>query len=218
MNPAADLVGSRRHILLDFDGPVCAVFGSISDQAVADRLRTFVPGALPAEVAAATDPFAILKYSATRSSDVQARVEGELCRLEVAAVADAPDTPGAAHVVRQLHEAGHTVTVVSNNSASAINTYLHSRNLARYVEGVSAREPAQPLTLKPHPHLLHMAMRTLKAEPAECVMVGDSVSDIHAAYRAHTSVIALANKPGKRERFESHHPSVIIAQMSQLID
>lgn len=218
MSKAADIVRKYTHVLLDFDGPICAVFGALSDQAVADRLRTLLPGALPAAVAATNDPFEVLRYAEARSLEVQARVEGELTRLEVTAIADAPDTPDAAQVIRRLHESGQTVTIVSNNSASAVNAYLQSRVLSDYVAGISAREQVRPLMLKPHPHLLQVAMTNLDSDPSECIMIGDSVSDIHAAYRAHTAVVVLANKIGKRDRFEPHHPSAIVDHMSQLID
>lgn len=218
MSNATELIHRHTHVLLDFDGPVCAVFGSLSDRAVADQLRKLLSGNVPTDIAATNDPFDVLTYSAARSTDVQGQVERELCRLEVAAVAEAPDTPGASDALRHLSANGHTVTIVSNNSASAVNTYLPSRHLVEYVHGVSAREPARPLQLKPHPHLLHQAMATHATDPANCVMIGDSVSDIQAAHRAGTAVIALANKPGKREQFESHHPSAIIDHMRELIN
>lgn len=212
---AAEILHRHPHVLLDFDGPVCSVFGSLSDRTVADRLRELLGGNLPADIAATNDPFGVLTYSATRGTDVQGQIEGELCRLEVAAVADAPDTPGAEGVLQHLTANGHTVTIVSNNSASAVNTYLRSRRLTDYIHGVSAREPARPLLLKPHPHLLREAMTTLDAQPAECIMIGDSLSDIQAAYRAGTAVIALTDK---RDRFKPHHPSATIDDMHELID
>lgn len=217
MNTAAQVLRDRRHVLLDFDGPVCAVFGATSDRLVADRLRELLPSAAPADVAATKDPFDVLRYATTQGVEMQGSIEGQLCRLEVEAVAEAPDTPGASDVLRSLNERGHTVTIVSNNSVSAIRTYLHSRNLIGWVHGISAREPGRPLMLKPHPHMLQRAIRDLTAEPAECVMVGDSVSDIHAAYRASTAVIAVANKPGKRDRFASQHPSAIVDDVRELI-
>lgn len=217
MTVAAELVHRREHVLLDFDGPVCAVFGALSDQAVADRLRTFLPGALPAAIAATDDPFEVLGHAEMRSPDLQTRVETELTRLEVAAVRNAPDTPGAARAIRHIHDSGRTVTIVSNNSVDAVNAHLRSRDLAGYVDGVSARGRERPLMLKPHPHLLQSAMTSLAANPADCVMIGDSISDIHAAYRAHTAVIALADRPESRRRFESHHPTAVIDGMDELI-
>ncbi len=216
MTEAAEILRKCPHVLLDFDGPMCAVFGHLSNHTVADKLRALLPGAIPTSITATNDPFEVLRYATTRSADIQEQVESELRRLEVAAVVDAPDTPGASETLHTFAKTGHTVSIVSNNSTSAVTTYLQAQELTECVDTISAREPARPLLLKPHPHLLQAAMTTLDTPPTSCVMVGDSVSDIQAAYRAGTAVIALANKPGKRERFEPHHPGVIIDDMWEL--
>ncbi|WP_233564897.1 HAD family hydrolase [Micromonospora musae] len=59
------------------------------------------------------------------------------------------------------------------------------------------------------------AIRELDAEPAECVLVGDSVSDIEAAHAAGVAAIGYANKPGKRERFAA--ADVVIDSMAELV-
>lgn len=136
-----------------------------------------------------------------------------LRELEVAAVRRAPITPGIRDVLASLAATGHTVTIVSNNSDAAVRTFLAAHDLTGVVRGVVARTQPDPQLLKPNPHLLLLAMRQLAARPAECVLIGDSTTDITAAQAAGTAVIAYANKPHKRADFASHHPDAVIDDM-----
>lgn len=216
MSTAAELLAQRRTVLLDFDGPVCAVFGVITDEAVAETLRTLLPGELPPHVAKARDPFEVLRYAATVSADSAADVEAEFHQHEYRAVNDAPVTPGAFDAIRALDTNGHQIIVVSNNSKEAVRRFLHRHGLAEAVTAISARSDADPDHLKPAPYLLLQAMRQVSATPDQCVMVGDSIGDIVAAHAAGLPAIAYANKPGKRDAFQLHSPEVIIDNMIDL--
>ncbi|RBM19224.1 HAD family hydrolase [Prauserella sp. PE36] len=216
MTAVASVLAERRHVLLDFDGPVCGVFSAITDRVVADRLRRLLPGELPEEVAEAHDPFDVLRYAAGLDVDLAAEVEAEFQRQECAAVDEAAPTPGAFETIHRLADGGHVVTIVSNNSTEAVRRFLILHELRNRVQGVSARNDADPEHLKPQPYLLHRAMRQQSTEPDQCVMVGDSVSDIQAATAAGVAAIGYANKPGKRETFQAHRPAAIIADMHEL--
>jgi HAD superfamily hydrolase (TIGR01662 family) len=213
---AGDLIAQRREILLDFDGPICAVFGSITDEAVAAKLRALLPGNLPHEVAEARDPFEVLRYAAALGTDIGAEVEAEFHQQECRAVTEAPPTPGAFNAIRALNATGHRVIVVSNNSKEAVRRFLHLHRLADAVTAISARSDANPDHLKPAPYLLHQALRQVSATPDDCVMVGDSTTDIQAAHSAGLPAIAYANKPGKREAFQPYAPDAIIDGMVEL--
>ena len=213
----ADLIASRDHVLVDFDGPVCAVFGNLTSRTVADRLKVLLGPDLAQHVAASDDPFEVLGYASTVGPGTAAAVERQLRRLEAEAISAAPSTPGSTTAIRGLTAAGFTVTIVSNNGVDAIRTYLTLHDLASVVRGVSGRTNADPDTLKPDPFLLEQAMRSVGADAASCVMVGDSVSDIKAAHAAGTAVVAYANKPGKREQFEPLEPDFIIDDMTALL-
>lgn len=216
MSTAAELLAQRRTVLLDFDGPVCAVFGVITDEAVAEKLRTLLPGELPPHVATARDPFEVLRYAATVSADIAAEVEAEFHQQECRAVSDAPPTPGAFDAIRALDVAGHPIIIVSNNSKEAVRRFLRLHSLAEAVTAISARSDANPDRLKPAPYLLLQAMRQVSATADQCVMVGDSIGDIVAAHAATMPAIAYANKPYKREAFRPHSPEAIIHDMAEL--
>jgi beta-phosphoglucomutase-like phosphatase (HAD superfamily) len=54
---------------------------------------------------------------------------------------------------------------------------------------VVGRAHADPSQMKPSPRPIFDAVRTLKATPGSCVLVGDSLSDIDAARAAEVPVI-----------------------------
>jgi HAD superfamily hydrolase (TIGR01509 family) len=210
----AAVLARTSHVLLDFDGPVCSVFSNFTPGAVAKELRARLELVDAPET---NEPFEILTYVALHEPSAAIRAEAELSRLETSAVAGAAPTPGTTAVLQHFHELGRPVVIVSNNSAAAVRTYLDQHDLARYVAGVSSRIDPDPNLLKPHPHLLLRAAELLRADVRDCVMVGDSVTDVGAARAAGAQVVAYANKSGKRDRFERIQPDVIIDDMAELL-
>jgi HAD superfamily hydrolase (TIGR01509 family) len=217
----ARVLASAPHVFLDFDGPVCAVFGGTSDRAVADVLRTSLDGLagqVPPALADSNDPFDVLRFAATLGPEPAAKIEERLAQLEVGAVATATPTPGAREAIIALRQAQKTATIVSNNSVASILAYLDRHALAPLITGVIGRSNPSPALLKPHPHLLQQAIHARRAQPGECVLIGDSATDIQAARAAHTTVIAYANKPGKVGRFASLRPDAVITGMLEIAD
>lgn len=215
----AQLLADRRHVLLDFDGPVCAVFGGVPADHIA-RHYTAVLRAhgtpLPASIDDSDDPFAILYAAAAVAPADIVFAERTLRDLELHAITTAPITPGAVDALIALRDSGHTVTIVSNNSSDTVHAFLTGHRLTALVREVVARTDPDPVLLKPNPHLLQAAITGLRAEPSACVLLGDSTTDITAAHAAGTAVIAYANKPGKHARFAPHRPDVVIDSMSDL--
>ena len=214
---ASAVLAACDHVLLDFDGPVCAVFGGhLSDRDVAGRLKVLLGADLPRGVRATHDPFEVLAYAAECGPSTAVVVEAQLRRLETEAVASAPVTPGVAEALRHLTSAGYTVTVVSNNSVAAIRAFLTLHDLIGFVRGIAARAFADPGLLKPNPYLVNMAVRGRGTSPDRCVLVGDSSTDIEAARAAGVPVIAFANKPGKLERFRARRADAVITSLAEL--
>lgn len=225
MNPRARLaqvLAEHPHVLLDFDGPICGAFEGVTDRWIADHLRATLAAQgfdrLPADIEVTPDPFAVLRYSPDLGPDVPAALDAVFVELEQQAVRVAPPTPGAAEAIAALCGAGHTVTVVSNNSEPAIRAYLHVHDLDQLVTGVIGRELGRPDLLKPHPHAVLRAARERDTAPARCVLIGDSLSDIEAAHDAGAAALGYVNKPGKHEAFALLAPAAIIEQMTELGD
>jgi HAD superfamily hydrolase (TIGR01662 family) len=173
---------------------------------------------VPDHVAAATDPFDVLRFAASVSPSTADHVDARFRSREVDAVKTAPQTPGLTELLRHIAQDGKTVSIVSNNATEAVRSYLERTGLTPLIGDINAREDSSFENLKPAPFLLERAMSRLGARPTDCVMIGDSVTDIQAAKAAGTKVIAYANKPGKRERFAAHQPDALIDSMTVLFE
>src|SRR5699024_1392673 len=92
-------------VLLDFDGPVCAAFTTITDGRIAEALRRYLhqQGHTPAEELSATaEPLDVLAYAAGVSPELAVAVEAELTRWECHAVRYAEPTPALRDVLAWL--------------------------------------------------------------------------------------------------------------------
>jgi phosphoglycolate phosphatase len=214
-----DFFGHAGALLLDFDGPVCSVFAGLPALAVAAQLRAVLAQGgheLPAAVTAVADPFDVLAYATTLGGDEARCVEAAFAAREVDAIATARPTPGAHDLMAAWHATGRPLTIVSNNSAQAINAYLDRHNLHHLVTTVAARTgPATPL--KPDPHLVRQALEALSAAPHLAVLIGDSTTDITAATTAGTRSIGYANKPGKHQALTAAGATTVVTTLTDAI-
>jgi beta-phosphoglucomutase-like phosphatase (HAD superfamily) len=219
--PGSDLdtiVSRTRHLLLDFDGPVCSIFAGLPAATIASRLRKILGdhAQLPGQIARTEDPFAVFAYAATISEDLAARVEAEMTGQELTAVPTATPTPYVHEVVTACQNTGRSIAVVSNNSARTVHAYLTRHGLDDRIGLVIARTSPDPRLLKPSPYLITQAMDALDAEPGQCALVGDSVTDIQAAHLASVHSIGYANQPGMRERFAAAGVGATIDSLAEL--
>jgi phosphoglycolate phosphatase len=213
------IIARTRHLLLDFDGPICGIFAGHTDLAVADHLRGILASAghdeLPGEIQASHDPLEIFAYSATVSAKLAAKIQAELTEQEVAAVPTARPNGYLHDVITSCAESGRTVAVVSNNSELAVRTYLDRHGLADRVTAVAARTSSDPSLMKPSAHLITHAVQSLNASATDCVLVGDSVTDIHAAHSAGVKVIGYANRSAKLDSLAA--AAAVITSLADLV-
>ena len=220
--PGSDLdaiIARTRHLLLDFDGPICSIYAGLPATTVADRLRKLFGdhAQLPDEIARTADPLEVFAYAATVSEDLAARVETEMTDQELAAVATAAPTPYVHEVVTACENSGRSVAVVSNNSSRAVHSYLSRHGLDTRISLIIARTNHDPALLKPSPHLIIQAVDALNAEPGECTLVGDSVTDIQGARLAGIQSIGYANKPGEPGSLAAAGAGAVITSLADLV-
>ena len=222
--PSVELVsviGRTRYLLLDFDGPVCAIFAGLPAPSVAAQLRELLSAngqPLPESIAGEDDPIEVLRYTASLDPDTTIRVETALRDAERAATATATPTPSARDVLLACHQTNRRVAVISNNSQLAVQTYLQAHHLTEHVDVIVGRTNPDPRLLKPHPHLVLRALDALDGDPAASTFVGDSTSDIQSAKAAGTHSVGYANKPGKIERLHWAGADAIVTTMGELHD
>jgi phosphoglycolate phosphatase len=217
-----DLLSRARCLLIDFDGPICAIFAGYSAPTVAAELHTVIAiqlGTVPPDIARLTaNPLHILRRVADLDDAELTRTVADALRdAELAAVAAATPTPGAEDVLRAAHETGRRVAIVSNNHGDAVEKYLHTRDMIRYVGGIAGRvDGMDPRQLKPDPLLVRAGLATVGACAADGVIVGDSESDIEAGWAADVATIGYANKPGKHGRLTNAGADVVVDAMAEI--
>ena len=223
MSQRADLVellSGKTSILLDFDGPVCGIFSNHPAPGVAASLRGVIASAglpIPAAVEAERDPLEVLKWSATFGLPALVRqVEAELCAEELTAARASEPTPFGRETIIGALEAGKSIAIVSNNSAGAIRAYLGRQRLTRYRLPVSGRAYARPDLMKPNPEPILAAAKLANASPADCVLIGDSLTDIDGAHAATMPVIGYANRPEKVDRFADAQADIVVTSMADV--
>jgi phosphoglycolate phosphatase-like HAD superfamily hydrolase len=204
-------------LLLDFDGPICSVFASVPASLVADQLRHILAEGgytdIPDDVRTADDPFDILFYAAKLGQDEARYVEAAFRAHEVEAVRSAQPTPSSTDLIRAWNATGRRLAVVSNNSTTAVETYLDVHNLRSSVDLVAARASADVSLLKPSPFLIAEALGGLTVAPLRSTLIGDSVTDIQASRAAQIAAVGYANKPGKVDRLMKAGSDLIISEM-----
>ncbi|MFF0579545.1 HAD family hydrolase [Streptosporangium saharense] len=217
----AEVLRPVKHVLIDFDGPICSVFAGLPAPEVAQRLRAalFSDGEQASTSwGSEADPLALLRRISIERPDLVGMADAALTRLEEEAVQLARPTPGGEAVLRSCIDSGRTVWLVSNNASSAIRAYLNAHGLSGQVTGVFGRIPGDPASMKPSPRLLLDAMNSTGSVPAECVFIGDAVRDIEAGDAAGVSTIGYANKPGKDTSLAAAGAVAVVGSMKVIVE
>ncbi|MFG3051286.1 HAD family hydrolase [Kitasatospora sp. NPDC048239] len=217
----ADVLRPVKHVLLDFDGPVCSVFAGLPAPEVARRLREglLIAGEQdPAGAEGETDPLALFRLISDARPELTESMDAELAALETEAVRVARPTPGGESVLRAAARSGRLVSVVSNNAGAAITVYLAEHGLSDYVAGVFGRAPGDPSSMKPNPRLLLEAMEAAGTGPEHSIFIGDAARDVEAGEAAGVTTIGYANKPGKDAKLAAAGAVVVVELMETIAE
>jgi len=214
-----EIIGRSRHLLLDFDGPVCSIFAGTPAPVIAGVLRQRLRAAgitLPPEATTEGDPLEVFRIAANLGDDVAELANRELTRLETLAVTTAQPTLGAADLITAAWQTGRTVSIVSNNSGHAITQYLTVHHVLAHITAIVGRDDADPALMKPSPYRVRIAVGSLRAEPEDCVFIGDTLTDVLAGLLGGVTVIGYANKPGKAEALIHAGAQVVTTDLAEI--
>jgi phosphoglycolate phosphatase len=119
-------------------------------------------------------------------------------------------------VIREAHQTGRTVAIVSNNSGAAIRAYLGLHDLTADVGLIVGRDDPDPDLMKPSPYLVRAAVGILDTEGQHCVFIGDSASDVLAGRLAGVPVIGYASTPAKARDLAEAGAAVLATSMDEI--
>lgn len=121
---------------------------------------------------------------------------------------------GVVDTVRQLHERGHPLAVVTSKSDDiALRTVTHV-GLLRYFPVIVGLESTT--RHKPDAEPVRFALEALGARAADAVFVGDSPHDVRSGNAAGVTTIGALWGPYSRAMLEAAHPSHLLERISAL--
>ncbi|MEX0951212.1 MAG: phosphoglycolate phosphatase [Gammaproteobacteria bacterium] len=121
---------------------------------------------------------------------------------------------GVASTLAQLHTAGYRLGCITNKRARFTEIVLAEMQIADYFSIVISGD-SLPLR-KPDPLPLHHAMNTLEFTPPTTLMIGDSMSDLHAANAAGVDAIAVSYGYHQDQDLTTASPLAIIDEFTSL--
>ena len=214
------VLSETRPVLLDFDGPVCPIFADGRNATIADAMRRVLRERdvnVPEKIATTYDPLHVLKFAHDlRQPALMSEVEETMRAGELQAAEKAIPTPGSADMVQACHDTGRPVVIVSNNSAPAIEAYLQLHELPHLVLAVVGRPPGRPDLMKPHPEPVRQALKILAAPSSECVLIGDSLTDIEVAHATGVPSIGYAKSPDRTDDLLAAQPDAVVDSIPAL--
>ena len=96
---------------------------------------------------------------------------------------------GSEPLLKQFHENGLRLAIASSAEAGELKSLLKICGADKYVEEVSSSDDAKHS--KPDPDIIQAALKKMKLQPSQAVMLGDTPYDIEAATRAGCKCIAF---------------------------
>ena len=130
-------------------------------------------------------------------------------------VASTTFLPGAARVLRTLHDAGYRVGVVTTKYRHRVEDALERDGLRAFVGAiVGADDVPRP---KPAPDGLMRAADLLGIPLSQCIFVGDSAVDAMAAEALGVAFVAVLSGTTEEEAFTRHPVRVVLGGVGEVV-
>jgi phosphoglycolate phosphatase len=119
--------------------------------------------------------------------------------------------PGIVETLSQLPGRKSTATTKNSQSSRAV---LEQFGLAKYFDHIQGTDG---FPYKPEPDVVLRAIGALNADPADCLFVGDSETDMEAGRRAGVKTCAVRYGYGNPEAMEFWRPDYWIDDIRELL-
>jgi len=198
--PARWRARALRAVLFDLDGTLLDTAADIAlglNRALADHGWPPVPADAVHSMIGRGTPILIERAAQFHGRALDPALQGELLdrffhhygALEESGDCVARVYDGGADTLRQLHEAGVRIAVVTNKYHRFATALLKLRGLSGWVDCVVGGDTCE--RRKPDPQPLQLACKRLQAFTTRALMVGDSLNDVLAARAAGMPVVCV---------------------------
>ncbi len=205
-------MGKPVTLIFDFDGTLADTFGigviefrklfknnkQLTDDATIEKLRGMT--------AREAFNFVGIKWWQLPKIAYRAR---EVIRREIVNI---KSFDGMSATLRQLHDDGVSMMIVSSNSTKNIHVFLQNNQMEGYFEHVYGGSGVFDKA-----KALKRIMRHNGLNPAECVYIGDEARDMEAARRADMRSVGVTWGFNNRHALEITKPEVLIDKPKDLL-
>lgn len=122
----------------------------------------------------------------------------------------------AVEALRACHTAGMKTALVTSKNADELRRFLPKFPAREAVDvTVCASDVRHP---KPAPDSVLLACTRLGVDPADAILIGDSVFDLQCARAAEVTPVAVAYGASTEEALAREHPAALIPTPAALLD
>ena len=121
--------------------------------------------------------------------------------------------PGARKVLQELGRR-FDLGLVTSGSGARVRKQLREFSFRQHFHACICSEDA--LRRKPHPAPLQLALKHMRAQPGECVYVGDAPEDVEMARRAGVRVIGVLGPFPTEARLRASQPDLLLRSIQEL--
>jgi 2-phosphoglycolate phosphatase len=122
--------------------------------------------------------------------------------------------PEVKDILEYLYLKNFRLAVVTSTPRKPVLRDLQRFNLKKYFDVIITREDVK--NSKPSPEVIVKALKRLKMEGSEAVIVGDSPMDIKAGKAAGTKTVAVVTGLCGKRRLAKEKPDFILKNLSEL--
>lgn len=120
--------------------------------------------------------------------------------------------PGITEVLRELHDNGYHLLVISSNSEHNVRSFLRTNELESFFDGVYGNA-----SVVNKAHSLRRVMRKNKLDAADCFYIGDEVRDVVAAAKVGMEPVAVAWGYQAKPALAKYHPYALLDEPTDLL-
>ena len=200
-----------RVILFDWDGTLLNSYAS-DTRAYLAMFRALEIDWTVREIERHYSPNWYRVYRAARIPRAK-RAQADLLWRKAYAAESPALLPGARTALRVLARK-YRLGLVTSGSRDRVRSQIRKFEFTGYFKACVYSEDAPKK--KPHPAPLELALTRLKAEPEECVYVGDTPEDIQMARRARVRAIGVLGPFPSAKRIRAENPDVLLDSVREL--
>ncbi len=123
--------------------------------------------------------------------------------------------PGAADMIRELHDAGFMLAVATGKSRRGLDRALKATGTGDFFHVTRCADEG---FAKPHPGMLEAVMDALATPPATTVMIGDTTHDLEMANAARVAAVAVTYGAHPRDALAACNPLLMVDEVRGLRD